>query len=262
MILAIDIGNTTVGIGGVENAGTEQCRVRVVGKMETNRDWDTKAYTETLRNLLAEKGMEPKDFCGAVMSSVVPPVQQAIQESVHQVFGMETMVITCRSDLGITVGVDEPEKVGRDRLVDSAWAAANYPLPVVTADLGTATTFNVIGTDRVLCGGVIAAGMLTGLRALAVKTAQLPELDVKRMDHVIGKNTAECMISGAVAGTAALLDGIVADIEEELGSAVTLVITGGGAKYADRFVRHPHVYEPDMILKGLGYLFMRNHTAE
>lgn len=258
MILAIDIGNTTVGFGGVEHTEEERYHVRVIGKLETDRAWGAGEYCTAMEGLLYAKGLTPNDFSGVVMSSVVPPVQAAIQESVRRIFNREALLVTCELDLGISIDINAPEKMGRDRLVDSAWAAANYSLPVVTADLGTATTFNVIDKRGVMCGGVIAAGMLTGLRALASRTAQLPELDVKKMHHVIGRDTAECMISGAVAGTAALLDGIVADIEEELGEEVSLVITGGGAKYADPWVRHSHVYEPDMILKGLAYLYERN----
>lgn len=257
MILAIDIGNTTVGISGVDVTG-EKCQLCFARKLETRPVRSAEDYTHEIRRMLEDKNHIPEDFEGIVMSSVVPQVQEGIQEAVRTIFGKEPMLVTCHCDLGITVGVEEPEKIGKDRLVDSAWAAANYPLPVVTADLGTATTFNVIDENRVLMGGVITAGMLTGLHALASRTAQLPALDLKKPDHIIGRNTTECMLTGAVAGTAAILDGIVLDIEEELGRSVSFVITGGGAPYVDTFVRHPHIYEPDMILKGLAYLYKRN----
>ncbi len=115
-----------------------------------------------------------------------------------------------KSKLGITLDVPEPQKLGRDRLADSAWAAAHYELPLVTADLGTATTFNVIKKGGIFCGGVIAAGMETGLKALGAHTAQLPKLELQTPERVIGRNTEGCMLSGAVYGTAALLDGVVA----------------------------------------------------
>ena len=125
-------------------------------------------------------------------------------------------------------------------------------------DLGTATTFNVIKEGAVFLGGVICPGMETGLRALSGHTAQLPMLELEDPGHVVGKDTAECMRSGAVYGAAALVDGIVRSIEEELGSPVSLVITGGGARYIDHLVRHAHDYDPDMILKGLAYLYTLN----
>ena len=83
-------------------------------------------------------------------------------------------------------------------------------------------------------------------------------LELEDPGHVVGKDTAECMRSGAVYGAAALVDGIVRSIEEELGSPVSLVITGGGARYIHHLVRHAHDYDPDMILKGLAYLYTLN----
>ena len=262
MILVVDIGNTTVSFGGVEICDPNAYRVRFRTKVDTNRAWDAAEYTVRLRNRLKELGREPEDFTGVVISSVVPGVLEVIREAARSFFGVEPLVITQDSRLGITVDLPHPEKVGKDRLVDSAWAASRYPLPVVTADLGTATTLNLITEGGVFRGGVITAGMETGLKALSCHTAQLPRLELQQPGSVVGKDTQSAMLSGAVYGTAALLDGVVAAIEEELGRPVTLVITGGGAAYVDALVRHPHDYDPDMILKGLAYLYTLNQEKD
>lgn len=258
MILVVDIGNTTVSFGGIEISDRQEYRVAFTTKLDTNPAWDTADYTVRLLKKLRALGRERETFDGIVISSVVPKVLDVIREAMISIFGLEPLVVTCRSDLGLRLAVPEPEKLGRDRLADAAWAAAHYPLPLVTADLGTATTFNVIQKGGVFCGGVIAAGMETGLKALGTHTAQLPKMELETPKQVIGIDTRACMLSGAVYGTAALLDGVVRSIEEELGQEVTLVITGGGAAYVDSLVRHPHSYDPDMILKGLAYLYMRN----
>ena len=258
MILVVDIGNTTVSFGGVEISDREEYRVAFTTKLDTNCAWDTADYTVRLLKKLRALGRETEVFTGIVISSVVPRVLDVIREAMVSIFGLEPLVVTCESDLGIRLAVPEPQKLGRDRLADAAWAAAHYPLPVVTADLGTATTFNVIEEGGVFRGGVIAAGMETGLRALGAHTAQQPKLELEIPRGVIGTDTRACMLSGAVYGTAALLDGVVQSIEEELGRAVHLVITGGGAAYVDRLVRHTHSYDPDMILKGLAFLYRRN----
>lgn len=258
MILVVDIGNTTVSFGGVTVSPRGEYRVAFTTKLDTNCSWDPADYTVALFKKLRALGREQERFTGIVISSVVPKVLDAIRESMLSAFGLDPLVVTCESDLGISVEVPEPHKVGRDRLVDAAWAAAHYPLPLVTVDLGTATTFNVVKEGGVFCGGVIAAGMETGLKALGTHTAQLPKLELETPEHVIGTDTASCMRSGAVYGAAALVDGVVRSIEEELGARVSLVITGGGAVYIDNLVRHPHSYDPDMILKGLAYLYRRN----
>ena len=258
MILVVDIGNTTVSFGGVEIRDSNTCTVCFRTKLDTNCAWDAADYTVRLLKRLKSLGRELEDFSGVVISSVVPRVLEVIREAAYSIFGVEPLVITQESKLGIAVEVPEPEKVGRDRLVDCAWAAAHYALPLVTADLGTATTFNVIKEGGVFCGGVIAAGMETGLKALSRHTAQLPKLELATPRRIVGQDTCSAMLSGAVYGTAAMLDGVVAGIEEELGQKVTFVITGGGAEYVDRLVRHPHTYDPDMILKGLAYLYTLN----
>ncbi len=258
MILVVDIGNTTVSFGGVSVSPRGEYRVAFTTKLDTNCSWDSADYTLALLKKLRALGREQEHFTGIVISSVVPKVLDTVRESMLSAFGLEPLVVTCESDLGISVEVPEPHKVGRDRLADAAWAAAHYPLPLVTVDLGTATTFNVVKEGGVFCGGVIAAGMETGLKALGTHTAQLPKLELETPEHVIGIDTASCMRSGAVYGAAALVDGVVRSIEEELGSQVTLVITGGGAAYIDCLVWHPHSYDPDMILKGLAYLYQRN----
>lgn len=258
MILAIDIGNTTVSLGGVER--TEDYLVRFTARMDTNHQWGVEEYTARMREALEKQNRKPADFEGAVISSVVPDVVEVIWQSANFLFGKAPVRITAASDTGLTIDLPEPGKVGCDRLVDGAWAAAHFPLPAVTVDLGTATTFNVILKGGVFRGGVIAVGLDTGLQALADRAAQLPEIPLSVPTHTIGRNTVESMLSGAVTGTAAMVDGIVGNIEQELGEPVHLAITGGLAKYVEPLVRHPHTYDPEMLLKGLALLYERNRT--
>lgn len=248
MILVIDIGNTTVVLAGVE-----QEEIVLTGKAETDRSWDADVYEAQFRPILS--GVECE---GAILSSVVPQITEAVAESIGRILGKRPMVVTTETKTGLCIDVQEPDKVGRDRLVDAAWAAEYYPLPAVTADLGTASTFNLILPGKVFAGGIICAGILTGLNALAERAAQLPKLKLRIPDHVVGRNTEECMISGAVAGTAAMIDGLVQDIEEEIGSPVTLLLTGGGGEYVTSLIRHPHVFDPDMTRKGLALLYRLN----
>jgi type III pantothenate kinase len=257
MILTIDIGNTTVALGGVEGEQGGYA-VRFTARLPTDLTWDGAAYEKGLLDVLTQQGLGPEDLEGAVLSSVVPAVEKSVAQSVQRVLGKPPVVITAESATGLTFAVPEPEKVGRDRLADGAWAAASCPLPAITVDLGTATTFNVIGKGGVFLGGAIAAGVATGLHALADRTAQLPALKVETPKGYIGRDTAECMAIGAVAGAAALVDGLVRGMERELGEPVTLLLTGGAAGYVSPLVEHPHTYDPDLLLKGLALLYEKN----
>ena len=248
MIVVIDIGNTTVTLSGIEGD-----TVIFSGTAETNREWDADRYEAEFRPILEGITCE-----GAVLSSVVPQITDACRESCRRILGTAPMVVNTETETGLTIDLPEPEKVGRDRLADAAWAAEYYPLPAVTADLGTASTFNVILPGKIFAGGIICAGIQTCLNALADHTAQLPRLQLRSPARIVGKNTEECMISGAVAGTAAMIDGLVRDIEEEIGSPVTLLLTGGGGHYVTNLLRHDHIFDPDMTRKGLALLYQKN----
>lgn len=253
MVIVVDIGNTNVKIVGMEGQNRA-----FSGKVPTNREWTGEMYARLLRPVLEQAGL-----CrDSVISSVVPPVTEAVAAALTELLGQAPMVISADTDFGLTVDLPNPEKVGRDRLVDGAWAAAHLPLPAVTADLGTATTLNVILPGNRFVGGVICAGIETGLLALAQRAAQLPELEVSMLSHVIGKDTREAMLSGAVAGTAGMLDGLVRHIEAELGTPVSLAIAGGGGPYVSPWVQHDHILAPDMTVQGLALVYERNRGGE
>lgn len=258
MILTIDIGNTTVSLGGLERDPEQGYTVHFCGKIDTVPAWKTTDYLREIRWLLKKKKCDPSVFEGAVLSSVVPCLIAPLSSCVRIITGKPPVLITKDSRTGLTMQVPDPSQVGLDRLVDAAWVANQFPLPAVTVDMGTATTFNVLDEDRRFLGGIIAPGLDTSLSALSDRAAQLPNVDLDTPDYVIGRNTQECMLSGAVVGMAAMVDGMVSRIESELGKPVTLVITGGLARYVEQLCSHPHVYDPHLLSKGLALLYEQN----
>lgn len=253
MVIVIDIGNTNVKIVGMEGETAV-----FSGKVPTNREFTAADYIPLLEPVLTQAG----DCRDAIISSVVPTVTASVGEAMTALLGQTPMVVSADTDFGLTVDLPNPEKVGRDRLVDAAWAAENLELPAVTADLGTATTLNVILPGKIFAGGVICTGIETGLLALAQRAAQLPLLEVRTPEHVIGRNTEEAMLSGAIAGTAGMLDGLVTQIEAELGSPVSLAVTGGGGKYVSPLVQHCHSFDPELTLKGLVLVYEKNRKEQ
>ena len=255
MILAIDIGNTTVALGGIKDG-----RVCFVAHMDTVRTRTAAEYRVEMEKVFSHRRHpeKPIRFEGAVLTSVVPQITGALAECARYYTGKKPVIVSPEIRTGLTMGVPDPHAVGKDRLVDAAYAAANFPLPVITVDLGTATTFNVVDENRVFRGGVICPGLSTGLRALGERCAQLPQVRLSSPKAAIGVNTESCMLSGSVLGTAVLLDGITQRIEEELGRPATLVVTGGLAKYVTPLCRHPLTYDPELLLKGLALLYQMN----
>ncbi len=191
----------------------------LLAHMDTVRTRTAAEYRIEMEKVFAHRRHpeKPIRFEGAVLTSVVPQITGALAECARYYTGKKPVIVSPEIRTGLTMGVPDPHAVGKDRLVDAAYAAANFPLPVITVDLGTATTFNVVDENRVFRGGVICPGLSTGLRALGERCAQLPQVRLSSPKAAIGVNTESCMLSGSVLGTAVLLDGITQRIEEELG---------------------------------------------
>ena len=152
MILAIDIGNTTVALGGIKDG-----RVCFVAHMDTVRTRTAAEYRAEMEKVFSHRRHpeRPVRFEGAVLTSVVPQITGALAECARHYTGKKPVIVSPEIRTGLTMGVPDPHAVGKDRIVDAAYAAANFPLPVITVDLGTATTFNVVDENRVFRGGVI-----------------------------------------------------------------------------------------------------------
>lgn len=253
MILAIDIGNTNICIGGLEGM---KCLFSF--RMVTRPHCTSDEYTAELRFLLRRFQFDPDACEGAILCSVVPVLSNVLAEAVHRLTGHTPLRVGHTIDTGLTFVIDAPERLGQDRIADAAAAAAAYPLPCMTVDLGTATTYNVIDAQRQFLGGFIVPGVLTSLRAISSGTAQLPPIAPDTPARLIGKNTVECLNGGAVFGTAAMLEGLAERVEAELGAPLTVVATGGLAPSILPCCRRAVQYDADLLFKGLAVLYARN----
>ena len=241
MLLVIDVGNTNIVVGAME--GYKVCRQT---RLLTQRQADAAQYLAQIRDAMA--GLT---FDGAILASVVPEVNGALCAAAKELTGRECLVLDHTTDTGMPLLVDEPATVGADIIAGCAAAKARYPLPLAVADLGTANTVMVVDENGAYRGGIIAAGLKMQLQALGAGTSLLPDLEVTAPTKCIGTNTVDCLESGAVYGTAAMIDGIVWRMEQELGAPMTLVATGGLSKRVCAHCRHQVQFEPELIPMGL-----------
>ena len=255
MILAIDIGNTTVALGGIKDG-----RVCFVAHMDTVRTRTAAEYCAEMEKVFSHRRHpeRPMRFEGAVLTSVVPQITGALAECARHYTGKKPVIVSPDIRTGLTMGVPDPHTVGKDRLVDAAYAAAKFPLPVITVDLGTATTASVIDKNGSFIGGAILCGVKTALSALATGTAQLPQIDIAAPTSAISTNTVDCMRSGTVYGTAAMIDGMVARFQQELGQPATVVITGGLGAAIAKYCSVDAVVDRDLLLDGLRIVYQKN----
>ncbi len=248
MILTVDIGNTTANFCAVEKENGEY-------KVRSSFFYPSHG---TSFPFLQDMDLEASDFEGAVLTSVVRERTDAFAELITHNLGKRPLIVSHTLNTGLSLDVKQPDRLGTDRIVDAVSASEKYPLPAITVDAGTAVTFNVISKDRVFLGGAIAPGLETSMKALETRTSQLQASLLEEPQHVIGKDTGECMQSGVIAGTASLIDGMCTRFTEELEEPATVILTGGGASFLHPLLRTDHVWDPDLLIRGLAILYERN----
>lgn len=253
MLLAIDIGNTNIVIGGIRDD-----QIVFEARIATDHIKTSDQYGVDIKNVLALFDQKRDDIQDCIISSVVPPVFNAVRTGVIKVIGRPPMVVGPGIKTGLNIQMDTPSQVGSDRIVIAVAALAEYEPPLTLLDMGTATTIEVVGKGSTYLGGCIIPGVRVSLDALTSRTAQLPGIRLDKPRKVIGKNTVDCMRSGIMYGTAAMVDGMLERVEEELGYSTTVVATGGMAQFIVPLCRRKIRLEKDLLLKGLNILYKKN----
>ncbi len=256
MLLAVDIGNTNICLGLLGGAGCAQ--VRRTTRMVTRARCTADEYAAELNFLLARLGFDAAGCEGVVLSSVVPALTPVLLAACRRLTGHTALSVSCALDSGLIYAIPAPERLGADRIADAAAAAACYPLPLMTVDLGTATTCNVVDARRRFLGGFILPGVQTGLRAVSAGAAQLPPIAPEAVGSLIGADTVSALNNGAVYGTAASIDGLADRVEETLGAPLTVVATGGLGPLIVPACRREVQYDAGLLFKGLGLIWQRN----
>ena len=253
MLLAIDIGNTNIVIGGIKDN-----QIVFEARIATDRSKTSDQYAVDIKDILSLFDVKAEDIQDCIISSVVPPVFNSVRTGILKVTGKSPMVVGPGLKTGLKIHMDNPAQVGSDRIVIAVAALAEYKPPLILMDLGTATTLEVVGEDNSYLGGCIIPGVRISLDALTSRTAQLPGIRLERPKRVIGKNTVDCMRSGIMYGTAAMIDGMLDRIEEELGTSTTVIATGGIAQFVVPLCRREIKLEKDLMLKGLNLIYQKN----
>ena len=253
MILTVDIGNSNVVIGGVE--GDE---IVFEARLRTESTKTSDQYCVDLKILLDVYGVDRSNIEGAIIASVVPQVLNSFQTAIKKLTGKTSLVVGPGLKTGLNILLENPSQTGADLVVGSVAALREHKPPMIVVDMGTATTMVVLDKNGALIGGCICPGVKISMDALTERTALLPGLQLDRPKKAIGRNTIDCMRSGIMMGTAAMLDGMVERMEQELGSKTTVVVTGGIAKFVLPMCKTPMIYDKDLLIKGLAALYWEN----
>ena len=253
MILAIDMGNTNIVVGGIDSTQTYFVERITTDHMKTGLE-----YAVNIKNILEIHSIDKALVEGAIMSSVVPPLNAPISSAINKLFGFRPKLVGSGMKTGLNIIMDNPKTVGSDMIVDAVAVLKEYPLPAIVIDMGTATTMSVVDKKGNYTGGIIFPGLRVSLDSLSSKAAQLPSISLDIPKKVIGKNTIDCMRSGIMYGNAGMIDGIIERMEAELGGKATVVATGGLSRFVVPLCKHRIIYDEALLMKGLWILYEKN----
>jgi type III pantothenate kinase len=256
MILAIDMGNTNIVIGCVDDSG-----VLFEERLATDLSKTELEYAVVFKTVLELYGIDRENVNGAIISSVVPQLVNIIKSAVYKLLKITPMVVGPGVKTGLNILMDEPRRVGSDLIVDAVAAIDVYGAPLIVIDMGTATTMSVIDRKGNYVGGVIMPGIRVAVDSLVSRTAQLQRISLDAPEKVIGKNTVNCMKSGVVYGNAACIDGMIDRMADELGEPldeIKVVATGGLARVILPECRHRIYQDDELLLKGLKIIYDKN----
>ena len=253
MILAVDIGNSNIVLGGMEGQN-----IVFEARIRTDATKTSDEYCVDLKNILDIYGVKAADLEGAIVASVVPQVLNSIKTAIKKLTGKTALVVGPGLKTGLNIKVENPSQTGADLVVGAVAALREHKPPMIVIDMGTATTMIVIDETGAFIGGAISPGVKISMDALTDRTALLPGLQLDQPRQAIGRNTIDCMRSGIMLGTACMIDGMVERMEAELGRKATVVATGGIAKFVLPMCRTRILYDKDLLLRGLAILYAEN----
>ena len=255
MLLAIDVGNSNTSVGLFDRDKT----LRFLASLDTDSRKTADQISIDLMNLFTLYHFSYKDVTGAILCSVVPPLNFMMEKALTRLLGKPPMVVGPGVKTGLNIRLRVQTQVGADIVADAVAALEKFTPPIITIDMGTATTIGVISEERTYEGGLLLPGVNVSLEALSRRAAQLPDISLQHPKALIGKNTEDCMRSGIVYGTAGMLDGIIDRIREEFpGREVSVVATGGNAPVIVRYCRNKILYDKFLLMDGLWTIYQKN----
>ena len=250
MLLAIDIGNTNITLG-VFNSDEIVFSWRLSTQLTRTED----ELGIFIKNLLKEAKVDNL-VKGVVISSVVLQLTENMKRAIEKYLQITPFIISHKIKMNVINKTEIPHEVGADRIANACAAAALYTTPVIVVDFGTATSFDIVNSKNEFIGGIITAGMKIQAEALSKNTSKLPNLNIEASKIAIGRNTIDALLSGIVRGSAAMIDGLIFQCEEELAQKAVVVATGGFSSVISPYLKRKFDFvNPDLTLLGLKFLF-------
>lgn len=244
MLLTVSVGNTHVRMGIFQGK-----RLVKNFSLATPQATETGFWKRQLSGFV-ESVAKLDAWEGAIATGVIPNVQPALTRALKQLF-KKNLWISAKTPLPLENAYQPAGDLGSDRLVGAAAAVEQYGAPVIVVDAGTAITLNAVDTQNRFIGGAILPGFEASLSSLARRTAQVPEVTLKKPRGWIGRSTQESLRTGIVAGTGGAVSFLLSRMGSSLGSRPQVVGTGGAIRLLLPYCPEIKHTRPHLILEGL-----------
>ena len=257
MLLAIDIGNTNLTIGIFDQED-------LIGsfRLTTNIPRTSNEFGKDIFEGIDGLNIEPEQINDVIISSVVPKVMYSLVSSIKKYFHKEPYIVGKGTKSGIKIALSNPAQTGADRIVDAVGAYETYGGPVIVIDYGTATTYDLVTEDGSFVAGVTCPGVKICAKALWSSAAQLPEIEIKRPDTILAKDTISSMQAGIVFGTVGETEYIINRIKKESGlENVKVVATGGLGRIIHQETDLIDHYDINLTLHGMRIIYKKTIDA-
>lgn len=253
MLLVIDVGNTNTVLGVFE--GDELTRH---WRLQTHHGRTSDEHGIFLRQLFELSGLDAGEVTGALISCVVPPMERLLIEMIGEYFDCEPGVVGTDVDAGIPILYDNPDAVGADRLVNAVAARERFQTALIVVDFGTATTFDAISAAGEYLGGSICPGITISSESLFSAASKLPRVELAKPPEVIGRNTVDSIQSGLLYGYIGQIREMVTRMKQELTGPISVVATGGLARFFADETDIIDTVDELLTLKGLRLIHRRH----
>ena len=254
MLLTIDVGNTNITVGLF--FGEE---LRSTFRLTTKDTCTSDEYGMHLRAIIREKGEDPGNVGGCIISSVVPDTMHSLASAIIKYFHVRPVVVGPGLKTGIRIRIDNPKEIGADKITDIVSAHTLYGGNLIVVDFGTATTYDLVSADGTYLAGVIQPGIAISAKALSDRAAKLPKIELTKPDSILAKNTVDAMQAGVIYGYIGSARYIIEEMKNASGlTDVRVIATGGLGKILTPSMPEIDIYDEMLTLKGLMLLYRKN----